>query len=145
KKTRVILVEKTNKLLSKVKISGGGRCNVTNACFSIAEMSNKYPRGKQFVKKTFHQFFTKDTIEWFEEQGVTLKAEQDGRMFPTTDSSQTIIDCLLQLAQKYNVEIKMSSEVKEIEKEGDRFKIRLSDDRYLNTDFITIACGGYPK
>ena len=145
KKVKVILLEKTNKLLSKVKISGGGRCNVTNACFSISEMSNKYPRGKQFLKKAFHQFFTKDTIEWFEQQGVSFHAEADGRMFPTTNSSQTIIDCLLQLAQQYSVEIRMHAEVKEITKEEQHFKIRISDDRYLKSDFITIACGGYPK
>jgi len=142
---KVILLEKSSKLLSKVKISGGGRCNVTHACFSIAEMSNKYPRGKQFVKKTFHQFFTKDTIEWFENHGVPLKAEADGRMFPTTDSSQTIIDCLLNEAGKKHVEIRMNAEVKEIKKEKGQFKIRLSQDRYLHADFVTIACGGYPK
>ncbi len=79
---KVILVEKTGKLLSKVKVSGGGRCNVTHACFSIPDMIKKYPRGSNFVKKTFHQFFTSDTIQWFEERGVPLKTEADGRIFP---------------------------------------------------------------
>ena len=95
---QVILLEKTNKLLSKVRISGGGRCNVTHALFDITAMSQRYPRGQHFVKKTFHQFFTTDTIRWFEDRGVSLKTESDGRMFPVTDSSQSIIDCLLKEA-----------------------------------------------
>ena len=98
---KVTIIEKSNKLLSKVKVSGGGRCNVTHACFDIAEMSKRYPRGQHFVKKAFHQFFTTDTIKWFEERGVKLKTEDDGRMFPVTDSSQTIIECLLKEANKY--------------------------------------------
>ena len=92
---RVTILEKSSKLLSKVRISGGGRCNVTHACFDIGEMIRKYPRGSNFLKKTFHQFFTVDTIEWFRERGVQLKTEDDGRMFPVTDSSQTVINCLL--------------------------------------------------
>ena len=91
---KVVLLEKSGKLLSKVKVSGGGRCNVTHHCLEITEMSKRYPRGQHFVKKAFHQFFTTDTIQWFEDRGVRLKAEKDGRMFPVTDSSQTIIDCL---------------------------------------------------
>ena len=109
---KVTIIEKSNKLLSKVKISGGGRCNVTHACFDIAEMSKRYPRGQHFVKKAFHQFFTTDIINWFEERGVKLKTEGDGRMFPVTDSSQTIINCLLQEANKFGVEILMNREVK---------------------------------
>src|SRR5215213_1468595 len=112
KNLKVTLLEKSNKLLSKVKISGGGRCNVTHALFDIAEMSKRYPRGQNFVKKTFHQFFTTDTIKWFEERGVQLKTEKDGRMFPATDSSQTIIDCLIKEANSYGVEIKTKSEVR---------------------------------
>src|ERR1035437_7124989 len=77
---KVILVEKTNKLLSKVKVSGGGRCNVTHACFEIEDLVKKYPRGQNFLKKAFHWFNTKDTISWFEERGVELKTESDGRM-----------------------------------------------------------------
>ena len=92
---QVIILEKSSKLLSKVKVSGGGRCNVTHACFDIAEMIKKYPRGANFVKKTFHEFFTTDTINWFKERQVELKTEADGRIFPVTNSSQTIIDCLM--------------------------------------------------
>jgi predicted Rossmann fold flavoprotein len=142
---KVVIIEKTNKLLSKVKVSGGGRCNVAHACFDITEISKKYPRGQHFVKKTFHQFFTTDTIQWFEERGVKLKKEPDGRMFPVTDSSKTIIDCLLNEAEKYGVEIMMNSEVRGLISEKGRFIIELSDFRTLTTDFICIACGGYPK
>lgn len=145
KDLKVILLEKTSKLLSKVKISGGGRCNVTHACFSISEMAKKYPRGEKFVKKTFHRFFTQDTIDWFESRGVTLKAEADGRMFPVTDSSQTIIDCLLQEARKQNVDIRMNADVKAIQPKEQGFAIRLSNDKILQADYVTIACGGYPK
>ncbi len=142
---KVIIVEKTTKLLSKVKISGGGRCNVTHACFDIAEMSKRYPRGQNFVKKTFYQFFTKDTIQWFKERGVMLKAEDDGRMFPVTNSSQTIIDCLLREASKYKVEIKLQSEVRDLRYEDSKFNVLLSNGQQLGADFLCIASGGYPK
>jgi len=112
---KVTIIEKSSKLLSKVKVSGGGRCNVTHACFDIAEMSKRYPRGQHFVKKAFHQFFTTDIIKWFEERGVKLKTEEDGRMFPITDSSQTIIDCLMRETNKYQVEILMKSEVRSLD------------------------------
>ena len=107
----IFILEKSNKLLSKVGVSGGGRCNVTHACYDIQEMSKKYPRGGSFVKKAFHQFFTTDTINWFEERGVKLKTEKDGRMFPVTDSSQTIINCLLSEAQQYGVKILMKTDL----------------------------------
>lgn len=141
----VVIMEKTNKLLSKVKVSGGGRCNVTHACFDIAEMCKKYPRGQHFVKKAFHRFFTSDTIQWFEERGVKLKAEADGRMFPVTDSSQTILDCLLKEANRYKVEILLKAEVRGLKSEGENLQIELSDFRHLTSDFVCIASGGYPK
>lgn len=141
----VTLLEKTNKLLAKVKISGGGRCNVTHALFDIAEMSKRYPRGQNFVKKTFHQFFTTDTIEWFKERGVRLKKEKDGRMFPVSDSSQTIIDCLMNEADLCGVEIRMNSEVKELRIENGEWIISLAENLILPSDFVCIACGGYPK
>ena len=147
----VIILEKSNKLLSKVKVSGGGRCNVTHACYSIAEMIKKYPRGSAFLKKAFHHFFTNDTITWFAERGVVLKTESDGRMFPVTNSSQTIIDCLMKEANKYNVEIRMNNEVKQLAvcsgqlEDAKQFEIQFADDSILKTDFICIASGGYPK
>ena len=142
---KVTLVEKTNKLLSKVQVSGGGRCNVTHACFDIDEMSKKYPRGHNFVKKAFYQFFTTDTVKWFEERGVKLKAESDGRMFPVTDLSQTIIDCLLNERRKYAVEIMMNAEVKSVISKEDKFEIELFNSQLLTTDYLCIASGGYPK
>lgn len=141
----VIIVEKSNKLLSKVKVSGGGRCNVTHACYSIAEMIKKYPRGSSFLKKAFHHFFTNDTIAWFKERGVVLKTEADGRMFPATDSSQTIIDCLMKEANKYKVEIRMNKEIKGIYNEAGRWNLLMKDDTVLTADLICIASGGYPK
>jgi predicted Rossmann fold flavoprotein len=108
-------------------------------------MSKQYPRGQHFVKKTFHQFFTTDTIQWFEERGVKLKAEADGRMFPITNSSQTIIDCLLKEASKYGVEIIMNAEVKAIINKGNKFELKFLDSRLLTPDYLCIASGGFPK
>jgi len=144
----VIVLEKTNKLLSKVKVSGGGRCNVTHALFDVVEMSKRYPRGQNFVKKTFHQFFTTDTIKWFEERDVKLKVEKDERMFPVTDSSQTIIDCLLNEANGYGVEIRMNSEVTDLKPHNGsnlQFEVHLANGQPLTANFVVIASGGYPK
>lgn len=141
----VIILEKTNKLLSKVKVSGGGRCNVTHALFDTVEMSKRYPRGQNFVKKTFHQFFTSDTIKWFGERGVSLKAEKDGRMFPVTDSSQTIIDCLMKEANSYSVEIKMNAEVTALALSNSQFAVHLANRQMITADLVCIACGGYKK
>lgn len=142
---QVTLLEKTNKLLSKVKVSGGGRCNVTHACFDISTMSKKYPRGGNFVKKTFHQFFTTDTIAWFEERGVPIKQETDGRMFPVSDSSQTIIDCLLKEVSRYGVEIIMNAGVNNIHKNEKFFELTLADKTGMQAEYLCIASGGYPK
>ena len=142
---RVILVEKTSKLLSKVRVSGGGRCNVTHACFTISEMLKKYPRGESFLKKAFQHFFTTDTIEWFKKRGVELKTEDDGRMFPVTNSSQTIIECLIKEANVNRVEVMLNADVKNIENKNDTFHLSLADGRLLPCDFLCIATGGYPK
>nr|WP_262898130.1 NAD(P)/FAD-dependent oxidoreductase [Niastella soli] len=142
----VLLLEKTGKLLSKVKVSGGGRCNVTHSCFSIPDMVRNYPRGTNFLKKTFHQFFTTDTIQWYADRGVPLKKEDDGRMFPVTNSSQTIIDCLMREANKYGVDIRMMADVRSLKREaGGMFTLELSEGRSLTCDFVVIACGGYHK
>ncbi|HEX2683060.1 MAG TPA: aminoacetone oxidase family FAD-binding enzyme, partial [Ferruginibacter sp.] len=141
----VIILERSNKLLSKVKVSGGGRCNVTHACFSIAEMIKKYPRGGAFLKKAFHHFFTDDTINWFKERGVELKTEADGRIFPVSDNSQTIIDCLVKEANKFSVDTRMNKEVKRLVKKASQFEIGFSDNSILTADYVCIASGGYPK
>lgn len=141
----VVLLEKTSKLLSKVRVSGGGRCNVTHAVFDIEELSKRYPRGRHFVKKTAYQFSPTDTIDWFARRGVQLKTEPDGRMFPITDSSETIIDCLMNEAKMYGVEIKTGIEVKALATHHDGFTIHGTNDFQTRADFICIACGGYPK
>lgn len=144
-KLQVIILEKGSKLLSKVKVSGGGRCNVTHAVFEVTALSKRYPRGQNFIKKTAHQFSTTDTIEWFRERGIQIKREEDGRMFPITDDSQTIIDCLLNEANRYGVTIKTNTEVKGIEKAGERFVVQTANSGALTADLICIATGGYPK
>jgi hypothetical protein len=141
----VCIVEKSNKLLSKVKISGGGRCNATHACFEILELVKKYPRGQQFLKKAFHQFNTKDTIQWFAERHVTLVAEADGRMFPSTNDSQTIINCLLYEADQYGVKVILQTEISEIKKENELFCLSSLNGTKLHANYLCIACGGYPK
>ena len=152
----VVIIEKTNKLLSKVKVSGGGRCNVTHACFNIAEMIKKYPRGASFLKKAFNYFFTSDTIDWFKERGVVLHTEEDGRMFPTSNSSQTIIDCLMKEVNKYKVQILLNREVIEcnkqwavgsgqLEESGGQWQILMNNGEKMMVDYVCIACGGYPK
>ena len=141
----VIIVEKSNKLLSKVRVSGGGRCNVTHGCFSITEIIKKYPRGNSFLKKAFHHFFTTDTIQWFQERGVTLKTEPDGRMFPVTDNSETIINCLMQEINLYKVQIMLNREVQELIPESNQWKIIFKNESFLVADFVCIASGGYPK
>ena len=150
KNLEVIIVEKNNKLLSKVRVSGGGRCNVTHACFSISEMSKKYPRGEKFLKQAFHHFFTTDTIEWFQRRNVKLKTEADGRMFPESNSSETIINCLLNEANKYGVQILMNTEVIKVDKillsnNENAFQLFFKDGSIVQSDFVCIACGGYQK
>jgi len=142
---KVVVLEKTGRLLSKVRISGGGRCNVTHDLHDITEMSKRYPRGQHFVKKSFHRFFTGDTIAWFRERGVPLKAEADGRMFPVTDHSETIIECLLGEAGRYGVDIRMNHAVEAIRPAGEGFAVHLQGRASLQADFLCIATGGFPK
>lgn len=142
---RVIILEKTGKVLQKVKVSGGGRCNVTHQPMSVAEFSKHYPRGAQFLKKTLHHFSSRDTIDWFEARGVKLKTEDDGRMFPVSDSSQTIIDCLLREATRYHVELRLHAGVTHIQSSGKGFQIGLQDQSTIYATYICIATGGFPK
>src|SRR3954469_5668793 len=134
---KVTVLEKSSKLLSKVKVSGGGRCNVTHHCFELGELIKKYPRGQHFLKKAFHHFNTIHTIQWFEKRGIALKTEADGRMFPQSNTSQTIIDCLLKEANKYGVEIMMNADVKQLSKETDLFRLQLADGRQLEADYVS--------
>lgn len=142
---KVLVVEKSNKLLAKVKISGGGRCNVTHACFDPKELIRYYPRGARELLSVFSRFSPLETAMWFAERGVKLKTEEDGRMFPITDSSQTIIDCLLKEAEKNNVNIWQGCEVKKIAPQEKGFVIELSDGQELSCHKLMIATGGHPK
>jgi predicted Rossmann fold flavoprotein len=142
--SKVTIFEKSNKLLSKVKVSGGGRCNVTNACFSPSKLSKSYPRGGKHLKKAFSVFQAKDTVEWFSKRGVELKAEEDGRMFPTTDNSQTIIDCFLKEAAQKNIKILEQSPIRKIVPENEGYTLHL-EGTSEHFDKIIIATGGSPK
>jgi predicted Rossmann fold flavoprotein len=142
---RVVVLEKSQKLLSKVKVSGGGRCNVTHACFDVPELVTRYPRGKNLLKKTFHRFGPQDTIAWFEQRGVQLKTEADGRMFPVTDQSQTIIDCLLAEAARYGVQVQTGFDVREIRPEARGFLIHSAGGTAVQARYVCVACGGFPK
>lgn len=141
---QVIIFEKSDKILSKVKISGGGRCNVTNACFHPSRLSKFYPRGEKQLKKAFSIFQPKDTVEWFAKRGVELKAEPDNRMFPITDDSQTIIDCFLKEAQFKKIKIVRQYPVKELIPEDKGLTIVFKDAKE-QFDKIIVATGGSPK
>ena len=141
---RVTILEKTGKILQKVKISGGGRCNVTHACFEIPALSKKYPRGENFLKKSLHWFSPKDTIQWFADRGVTIVEEADGRMFPSTNQSQTIIDCLMREVNRLQIEIRYHAGVQSIQK-NEYFQLSLQSGEQLSADYVCIAVGGYPS
>lgn len=142
---KVLVLEKSSKLLSKVKVSGGGRCNVTHACFDKRQLAAHYPRGEKFVRQYAYHFFTTDTIQWFDERGVKLKTESDGRMFPITNDSQTIIETLLKEASTYGVEFRLNTSVEVIQNKEGKFTIELADKRKIKALYCCIATGGFPK
>lgn len=141
---KVAILERGKDVLTKVKVSGGGRCNVTHAEFIPHELVLNYPRGEKELLGPFHQFMTGDAIEWFEKRGVALKVEEDGRMFPITDSSQTIIDCFLKEAKKNKVEILINHAVKSIKKELDLFIVETSQG-FFSSKKVLMATGSNPK
>ena len=141
--TEILILEKTSQFLSKVKISGGGRCNVTHADFDVREFSKRFPRGERALISAFGKFQAGDTVAWFEQRGVKLKIESDGRMFPTTDSSQTIIDCLLNAARKAGIKLKANCGVESVaKKSGSGFNLTLSNGEKLACDKLLLATGG---
>lgn len=141
-----VIFEKSNKLLAKVKVSGGGRCNVTNVISDPALLVKNYPRGfRGELRGPFSKFNTVDTVEWFESRGVIIKAEADGRMFPVTNSSQTIIDCLLAESKKNNVKIHVNSCVKKIGRSLNGFLLELESADSMYFDFVIVATGGSPN
>ena len=123
----VALFEDTPHLLAKVRVSGGGRCNVTHSCFEPAELVKKYPRGGRELLGAFHRFQPRDTIAWFAERGVGTKTEEDGRMFPVTDDSGTIVDCLQAAANRSFVRIRVQTAVKKVERTDAGFTLHLGD------------------
>ncbi|MEL4457065.1 NAD(P)/FAD-dependent oxidoreductase [Lutimonas vermicola] len=140
----VTILEKSSKVLQKVKVSGGGRCNVTHACFDPKELVGFYPRGHKELLGPFHRFMTGDTIEWFEQRGIPLKIEDDLRMFPETNSSQTIIDCFLSSAEKAGVHVLLNQNVKKIEKTNEQYYVETKNGQF-RADKLLIAAGGNSK
>ena len=140
----VCILEKTSKFLGKVKISGGGRCNVTNATFNSRILSEHYPRGEKFLRKAFEQFNAQDTVDWFESRGVALKTYPDNCIFPLSNESQSIIDCFLHEARSLGIELITNQSVENIRKKDQGFVIETNHDLY-QTDRIIITVGGQPK
>lgn len=144
KEARVTLLEKGPQFLTKVRISGGGRCNVTHACFDARALSTRYPRGERALISPFSRFQPTDTIAWFAARGVALKTEADGRMFPTTDDSQTIVDCLMREAETAGVRLRTRAGVERIEPPGDGvgFRLHLHGGETVEADRLLLATGG---
>ena len=142
----VIIFEKSNKLLTKVKVSGGGRCNLTNGAASIRELSLAYPRGRKELKKAFKTFSNKDTIEWFESRAVALITQDDNCVFPKSQNSQSIIDCFLGEAKRLGVGIKTEKGIKEIIPLNDKLELHFLDSEVIPETFdkVIVASGGSP-
>jgi predicted Rossmann fold flavoprotein len=146
---QVTLIEAGSKPLAKVRISGGGRCNVTHHCFEPARLVENYPRGGKALRGAFSRFQPRDTVQWYESRGVKLKTEADGRMFPITDSSETIINCLMTAADRAGVDLRTGAAVKTVKQyQGDRgasyFQVELKNERVLQGDRLLIATGSNP-
>ncbi len=141
----IILLEKSDKLLSKVKISGGGRCNITHACFDNSQLVKYYPRGGKELKTCFTYFSTNQTVDWFESRGVKLKTESDNRMFPITDSSQSVVDCLIREARVLGVKIMTGFPVGGLEKKEGQWVVKLRGGENMVCDKVLIATGGSPS
>jgi predicted Rossmann fold flavoprotein len=139
------IFERSAKLLAKVKVSGGGRCNVTNNAESIGEFSNAYPRGAKLLKRALHEFSKKDTIKWFEDRGVPLIVQSDQCIFPRSQNSQSIIDCFLSEAKRLGISIHTNSAITEIKPSGEQIELGFLDDHKLLFDYVILATGGSPK
>lgn len=139
----VLILEKTTKLLSKVLVSGGGRCNVTHHCMDNTQLVKNYPRGEKELLQVFSRFSVKDTIAWFKNEDIDLKAENDGRMFPASNKSETIVNCFLNLSKQLNIKIKTQCEVFKITR-GAAFEVKTSDGVFIG-DAIICSAGGHHK
>ncbi len=139
---KITILEKSTKLLSKVKVSGGGRCNVTHACFENQELIKNYPRGQKELQQVFSQFTTSDTVSWFAQRGIKLKTEQDGRMFPESNSSESIINCFLEEAKKHNIHILLSEEVTELKSIENKISVTTTKKKFI-ADAVICGIGGH--
>lgn len=144
---KVVIFEKSNHVLSKVKISGGGRCNLTNACDSVAELCKAYPRGGRELKKAFYVFNNKNAMEWFEKRGVQLSIQEDACVFPKSQDSQTIIDCFLSEITRLGIDIKTSYSVSSMIHEKDAFQLNFLGENQKSQIFdkVIVTTGGSPK
>ncbi|MGB5981442.1 MAG: NAD(P)/FAD-dependent oxidoreductase [Nonlabens sp.] len=140
----IAILERGKDVLQKVRISGGGRCNVTHANFEPLSLSMNYPRGEKELLGPFHSFMTGDTVAWFEERGVELKIEDDGRMFPVSNSSESIVDCFMSLSRKHNIQIKTSENVISVDQKGKKWSVE-TKNQLFTADHLVIAAGSSPK
>lgn len=140
---KVIILEKTSKTLQKVKVSGGGRCNVTHQCFDITQLSKNYPRGEKELLQAFHQFSVKDTINWFKNEHIALHAEADNRMFPESNSAQTIIHCFEKKQSELGVKVHLNCEVINMQKKGHIFELLLKSGNTIVATHVIVTCGGF--
>lgn len=143
----VTILEKTRTVLNKVRISGGGRCNVTHACFDNRQLTKQYPRGEKPLRPLLNQFDALATVRWFEKRGVALKTETDGRMFPDTNTSETIVNCLLNTARRLGIDIRTSCGVSALTQQPNQagWQLSLLDGSTLSADRVLVATGGYPQ
>ena len=141
---KIAILERGKEVLTKVKISGGGRCNVTHAEFIPKELSKNYPRGEKELLGPFHRFMTGDTMAWFEERGVELKIEDDGRVFPVSNDSQTIINCFLDQAEELGIDIKLKESVTDISPHNESWIVNTTNNNYT-TKHLVVSTGSNPK
>lgn len=142
---RVVIYEKTHRHLQKVKVSGGGRCNITHACFDVPELLQFYPRGKALLRKTLYRFGPKDTIRWFSGRGVQVKQEEDGRMFPVSDDSETVIRCLERSLEQGGIPILYHKALTHAERTDSGFHLHFADGTQATADRVLVTCGGFAK
>jgi len=141
----VVILEGTSKILEKVRISGGGRCNLTNSCCEISNLVNNYPRGEKQLIGLFNRFSTTEAYDWFQKKGLSLKVEKDGRVFPCSDSSEDVIKCLTTVANKSGVEVFTNSHVKQICLIKDGFNLLVSGNNNFQAKNVLVCTGGHPS
>ncbi len=141
----VTILEKNRFVLNKVRISGGGRCNVTHACFDNGQLVKQYPRGEKPLRSLLNHFDASATVRWFERRGVHLKTEADGRMFPASNTSETVVDCLLNTARRLGIQVRTSCGVSTLQQTATGWQIQLLTNETLDADRVLIATGGYPQ